>query len=174
MRSIIKILLLLILDFFISLNIAQAGSITTNNKATATLISTCSITGINVDFGNLTATNTPTTLWATGGVQALCSKNANYSIQLSLGNNVDPNNWRRMIGASNGAMIQYTLCQTQSSSGTFGTASGGCTVAWRGTQYPKNATGTGSIQSFPVYGWSSTGFYTPDTYSDTITATITY
>lgn len=174
MKFITKILLLLILDFFISLNISQAGNLTTTNKATAILSSTCSITGTNVDFGNLTANNTPTTLWATGGVQTLCSKNASYSIQLSLGNNVDSNNWRRMIGASSGTMIQYTLCQTQSSGGTFGTATGGCTVAWRGTQYPKNATGTGAIQNFPVYGWSSTGFYTPDTYSDTITATISY
>lgn len=174
MKFITKILGVVTLGILISISNIQAGSIATNNKAIAILSSTCSITGTNVDFGNLTAIITPTTLWATGGVQILCSKNAAYSIQLSLGNNVDPNNWRRMIGASSGALIQYTLCQTQSSGGTFGTATGGCTVAWRGAQYPKSATGTGAIQNFPVYGWSSTGFYTPDTYSDTITATISY
>lgn len=152
-----------------------AGSTTASTKTTATITGSCQISATNVNFGELSAQNgSPATLWATGGVQTQCTKNSSYNVQLSMGNNPDSDNWRRMTGANSGQTIQYTLCQSKSATGTWGTASGGCNVPWRGTSFPLTSTGTGANQSFPVYGWSSTGFFTPDTYTDSIVATINF
>jgi spore coat protein U-like protein len=153
----------------------MAGNTTASTKATATITGSCQISATNVNFGELSATSgSPASLWATGGVQAQCTKNSSYNVQLSMGNNADANNWRRMTGANSGALIQYTLCQTQGATGVVGSANGGCNVPWRGTSFPLTSTGTGATQTFPVYGWSSTGFFTPDTYTDSIVATINF
>jgi spore coat protein U-like protein len=153
----------------------MAGNTTASTKATATITGSCQISATNVNFGELSASNgSPATLWATGGVQTQCTKNSSYNIQLSMGNNADADNWRRMTGANSGQTIQYTLCQSQASTGAWGTANGGCNVPWRGTSFPLTSTGTGAVQTFPVYGWSSTGFYTPDTYTDSIVATVNF
>lgn len=154
--------------------IAYAGSTTGTTKATATLAKTCNISTGNVNFGNLAQQgSSPSIVWATGTVQTLCSKSTSYSIQLNVGNNLDANNFRRMAGASTGGFIQYTMCQTQSIDGVWG-STGGCLVPWRGTQYPVTSVGTGSNQTFTVYAASQTGYYAPDNYADTIVATIVY
>lgn len=160
------------LTSFLTFN-AHAGSTTATTQASALLAKTCTINTGNINFGNLAQHgSSPSLVWATGNVQTLCSKNVSYSIVLSYGNNVDSYNYRRLIGASSSTFIQYTLCQSQSAGGVFGT-SGGCSVAWR-PGYPLNSTGTGVSQNFTIYALTQTGYYNPDNYSDTIVATLTY
>lgn len=152
---------------------ALAGTTTGIFKPNVSLSSSCTISSTDASFGNLTGA--PTTYWTTGTVQTLCSKNVNYSIQLGMGNSPDVNNYRQMTGAVSGDKIKYAICKTQSNvNGTWGGTSAGCSSPWRGSLYPMNSTGTGSLQTFPFYPLTQTNFYTPDNYSDTIIATVVY
>lgn len=152
---------------------ALAGTTTGNFKPTATLSSSCTISTTDASFGDVTGA--PTAFWTTGTVQTLCSKNVSYSIQLGMGNDADVNNYRQMTGSISGEKIKYAICKTKSNAtGTWGGSSAGCNSPWRGSAYPMNTTGTGSLQTFTFYPLTQTNYYTPDNYSDTITATVIY
>lgn len=156
---------------------ANAGSITASTKASATLQGVCTISTSGISFGNIASSGTAQTMYAAtpGNVQVLCTKGTSYAIQLNAGVN-ETNSGRRLRGATSGDLIMYAICATNSFSGSW--ATGQCTAgAWFSDgsyNYPINSTGTGAMQNFPAYGVIQTGYYTPDTYSDTITATISY
>lgn len=150
-----------------------AGTTTGNLISTAMLSSACTISTTDASFGDVTGT--PTTFWTSGTVQTLCSKNVSYAIQLGMGNNADVNNYRQMTGSVSGEKIKYTICKTKSNIiATWGSSTAGCNVPWRGSAYPMNTTGTGALQTFTFYPLTQTNYYTPDNYSDTVTATVIY
>jgi spore coat protein U-like protein len=167
----------LVLALIINISEANAGALTATTKTSATLQGFCSISTTSIAFGNIAAQGTVQTIYAPsqGNVQILCTKGTSYSIQLNAGSN-ETNSGRRLRGASSGDLIIYAICPTASFSGTW--ATGQCSAgAWftdGSYNYPINSTGTGSIQNFPAYGVIQTGYYTPDNYSDSITATVSY
>lgn len=74
------------LMLIISIGTTMAANITTSPKATATLSSSCRMSAIDINFGDITSA-TPVTIAATGNLSMLCSNNLSYSIGISLGNN---------------------------------------------------------------------------------------
>ena len=152
-----------------------AAQTTATPKATATLAKSCTISATGIDFGNVTGSSH--TQWApsAGNIGVLCSNQTAYTIALNMGlDNISHS--RNMVGTNSGQTITYTVCQTQSFSGTFGSG-GSCGKTWRtdtDVSVTYAGTGNGFLQNIPTYGIINSGYYTPDTYSDTITATITY
>lgn len=161
-----------------NINNADAGTITASTKATATISSSCQITATNINFGELGGAAQLVWSPSNGNVSVLCSNNASYTIQLNSGVNNGSASSRYMVGQKSGDKILYIICKTASFSGTWGQAGGQCTNGPWYTQgsfnYPVTGKGTGVIQNYPTYGGVQSGYYTPDTYTDTITATITY
>ena len=69
-----------------------------------------------------------------------------------------------MVGAISGDQIQYKI-----------TVPGNDNQVWNSGEYTYANTGTGADQVFPIKATAtSTTFPTPDSYSDTVTATVTY
>jgi spore coat protein U-like protein len=157
---------------------AYAGTTTASSKATATLGSNCSISATGINFGSITQSGSSQQLWAPsqGNISVLCTNKTTYKIALNMGSNKTGDS-RYLVGNAAGQSVLYTICQSASFSGTLGNG-GSCALTWRtstsGVDIEKSGTGTGAIQSYPMYGIVNTGYYTPDTYSDTITATLTY
>jgi spore coat protein U-like protein len=155
---------------------ANAGTATGLTKATATLASFCSMTAQPINFGNV-AGPTNNQYSSQSNVSVLCTKNSSYTITLNLGVNTQGQTTRNMIGAKSGQILNYMICRTPSMSGTWG-VNDQCAQPWFSigatNYYTVTGTGTGTSQSYPMYGVVQTGYYTPDNYSDTITATINY
>lgn len=157
---------------------AHAGTNTASTKATATLGSNCSISATGINFGSITQNGSSQQLWAPsqGSLSILCTNKTTYKIALNMGVN-SANDARYLVGDNSGQQVVYTICQSASFSGTLGNG-GGCALTWRtsssGVNIQKTGTGNGTMQTIPMYGIVNTGYYIPDTYSDTITATLTY
>ena len=170
MKQLLKLMSLLSLLWFNSL--AFAGSTTSPVQSTAKLTSTCVLSATSINFGDITQTGaTSTNKWATGNIQVLCTKNSSYSINLNGG--TKPGTWRYMTGNSSAATVAYTVCQSQSFNGSF-PGGPGCVTPWWQRYGQVNGTGTGALQTYNAYGVTPTGFYNPDSYVDTITATVSY
>ena len=174
LHSLISICISLVLVLAIPV---QAGTTTATTQAIAKLQGMCTIATTGISFGNIVAQGSSQLVYSpsAGNVQVLCTKNTSYSIQLGAGAH-ETNSGRRLKGVNSGDLIMYAICSTPSFTGSWST--GQCTAgAWftDGTfNYPVTSNGTGSLQNFPIYGVIQTGYYTPDNYSDTITATISY
>lgn len=153
---------------------AHADIVSIIFKPTVILASACSISSSSIAFGDLTATGSPATNWATGTISAKCTRNTAYNIQLNYGLSVDSNNYRRMTGVNAGEKILYTVCQTKASSGSVWGIDSGCVVPWRGSSFPLYSSGTGNTQTFTMYAMTQTNYYRPDNYTDTMTATLVY
>lgn len=165
-----KILIYLITSLCLSQS-ALALSVSNTTKATASLISTCKMNALPVNFGDITAQSTSdTTILATGTgtLQVLCSKSVGYSIALNLGLGGSS---RIMRGSVSNQTIGYGICSTPNLLADKSNCAAGTT--WFNGNVV-SGTGTGSQQDISVYGFVYKGFYTPDTYSDTVTATISY
>jgi spore coat protein U-like protein len=152
---------------------SQAGVASVSTKASATLAKTCSVASANLNFGNLAqTTSTPQMVMATSNLTVLCSKNVSYTISQSIGvwGSVDAN--RQMQGQIYQDRIVYFICRAPG----FSTSSYNCNPQsnWWFNGYTVSEVGTGLVQNIPVYGYAKTGYFTPDTYADTITTTITY
>lgn len=168
---------ILLITLISQTSFATPINLTSNTKATAQLVAACNISATNINFGNIASTGGTQTLWSSpGNVQVLCNKNASYNIQLNAGVNMSGSYGRQLKGSVSGDLLHYAICPTQSFSGSWST--GQCTAgAWftgGPFNYPINGTGTGTAQNYPTYGAIPAGFYTPDNYFDTITATINF
>lgn len=144
-------------------NRVTGGSFT----ASVTLGGTCTITAAPIDFG--TVANLIAGVSANGALSVTCSNALPYTIALNAGSAAGATIAARKmsLGAAGGpGVVSYQLYQD----GSFATLWGDGTT---GATYP--GTGTGSVQSVPVYG-RVPGQATPSsgTYKDTVTATITY
>jgi spore coat protein U-like protein len=129
----------------------------------ATVVSTCSITATNINFGTvgLVSSNVD----ATSTVSAQCNTSVPYTVSLNGGNSgaTDPTQ-RKMAKAAE--TVTYGLYTDAARSQPWGSTIGTNTVA---------GTGTGTAQNITVYGRvppQATG--SPGNYSDTIVATVTY
>lgn len=144
---------------------AQAAVTNTTIQVTATLNPTCEITSAKIDFGLIgIVTNNATS--SNSNLSVKCSNQLAYTIAFSGGN--QGNN--TMKGSQKGEQIPYALCRA--AGWKLSGANIACTSPWVNTNV--NGLGNGKTQAYTVYAYVLNGFYTPDNYSDSVVASITY
>jgi spore coat protein U-like protein len=141
---------------------AAASTATTTFSVTATVQSTCLISGNNLGFGTYTGTAIPTTTT----VSVTCTNGTTYNVGLYPGTASEATVTTRAMTGAGGATLSYALYQDSGHSANWVQTVGIDT---------KSGTGDGSAQTLTIYGNLAAGRYpTPGSYTDTITATITY
>lgn len=127
---------------------------------TAVVQATCTFSATNMIFGVYTGV----VLNAASALMITCTNGAAYTVGLSAGTSSGATVTGRLLTGAGGVEIGYSL---------FSDAAR--TVNWGLTSNTVAGTGNGVVQAIPVYGRLPAGRYVkPGTYTDTITATITY
>lgn len=136
-----------------------AASGTSSFDVSIQVLATCSISASNMTFSSIT-TGTTSNTDATSSLTVNCSNGTPYTIALGNGNNYSGG--RRMTNGTTN--INYYLYSDSGRSTQWNSAS------------TQTGTGSGSDQSFNIYGRIPSGQSVPFTgaYSDTIIATVTY
>ena len=148
----------------------QAASVSTSMDAKIVIQNACDVTTTaptDLDFGTHGVLAAAVNEATAGNISVTCTTGATYNIGLDAGANPSTAgdiNTRRM--ASSGQYVAYQLYSNAGHSTAWGNTIGGNTVA---------STGTGSAQSWPVYG-QVPAQTTPaaGTYTDTVQVTVTY
>ncbi len=134
---------------------------TTSFTVTATISNSCTISAGNLSFG----TYTGTVLNGTSMIVVSCSKNAPYYVGLNAGTATGATVTTRKL-TSGTHTLNYALYSNSGHSTNWGNTVGTDTVT---------GTGSGTNQPLTVFGQiPANQSLIPGTYSDTITATITY
>lgn len=133
-------------------------------SATATVVNNCNITATNLNFG---ATGLlKSALNATASITAQCTNGDAYRIALNGGTTANVAA-RRMTRSGGGGAVNYQLYVDSGLTTAWGDGTGGTTQA--------TGTGTGNSQMLTVYGVvPAQTTPAPGTYTDTITATISF
>lgn len=148
---------------------SMAGSTVNNNKATAKLASSCTISATDFSFGVLTTGVSNTT---TGNFSSLCTKGSNYTITMTFGSNLgyytqcgtQPNDCLRMARSDKTDYIPYYILLPNGRPAGNG---------YDGDPY--YGKGTGTLQILPLTARTQTNLYPkPGSYSDTVISTITF
>jgi spore coat protein U-like protein len=150
---------------FASTSALATTTTTTTFGVSATVLNSClvSVSSNGVSFGNYAAT-APST--ATATISVTCTNLDGYNVGLNPGNSTGATvSTRKMTGPS-GALLAYQLTSDSAHSVNWGQTIGSDTVT---------GTGNGSAQTLTVFGQIAAGQYvTAGSYTDTITATLTY
>lgn len=131
--------------------------------ATASVINNCNITATPLTFPSSPLINT--SLSATGTISVQCTNSDAYKISLDGGTTNATVANRQMLGAANAGKVRYQLYADSAHSTVWGD----------GTNSTSQVTGTGSgaVQPLTVYGLvPNQTAPIPDTYTDTVKATI--
>lgn len=148
---------------------ALAATATGTFQVTATVVSGCTVSAPALAFGNYdTSSATPTA--ATTTVSVYCTVGTSFTTALDVGGNGgDYATGRLMLGGTNGDNLSYNLYTDATYTTVWGDGSGATsTVA---------GVGTGPLVAVPqvVYGRiPAQQNISADSYSDTITVTVTY
>lgn len=163
------------------------NSLTATTKASATLAATCTLSAQNVNFGsvNLPVSNQT----ASSSMNVQCTKGSSYTISLAYGGvygkgtsgyqtcgpdgcEGHPGNtiytYGMMTGSANSDTIAYSIQVPNNAA-----------EVWNAGNYTYTATATGSNDSVPVVATlqpsqTTDKFPAPDSYADTVVATLTY
>ncbi len=135
---------------------------TANFSVTATVNATCTIAATNLVFG----TYVGTVASATSTVTVTCTNTTPYNVGLNAGISSGATVTTRAMTGPSSALLYYALYQDTGYTTNWGNTPGTDTVA---------GTGNGAAQILTVYGKINAGQYpAPGSYSDTVTATVTY
>lgn len=142
---------------------ASAATATATIAVSASVVASCSITANPLSFGDYLSSD----LTATTEVGVTCTDTTPYTVGLTAGNGPDATvTTRQMTGGTTEATLNYALYQDSTHSTNWEDVGGG-------TLTPE--TGTGIQQDFTVYGDIPAGqIVPPDSYTDSITATVSY
>jgi len=141
---------------------AFAATATTTFAVTATVQATCSVTATGMAFG----TYSTTVATSTSTVSVTCTNGTTYNLGLNAGSATGATVTTRQMTGPASALLNYGLYQDSAHSKNWGQTIGTDT---------ETGTGNGSAQALTVYGQVPAGQYvSPGSYSDTITATVTY
>jgi spore coat protein U-like protein len=139
-----------------------AATATTTYGVSASVSATCLVSGNNLGFGTYSGSLVSTT--TTLSVQ--CTNGTTYNVGLNAGTASGATVSTRAMNGPGGATLNYALYQDSGHSTNWGQTVGTDTEA---------GTGNGSAQTITVYGQvAASQFVSPGSYSDTITATVTY
>jgi spore coat protein U-like protein len=136
---------------------AVAATATAPIQVTATVVATCSVTATGLTFASYASTAASA---STSTVTVQCTNGTSYTLGLNAGATTGATvTTRQML---NGAIaLNYGLYTDSGHTTNFATLA--------------SATGTGLAVGTTVYGQVPAGQYvTPGTYTDTVTATVTY
>lgn len=145
---------------------AFAQSASTTFDVTITITSTCSIdtpAATDVAFGP--NPSTATNIDAAGQLNVNCTPGTDYDIALDEGLNAAGGGISARAMANGADLVPYQLYQDAARSVVWGNTLNTDTLA---------GTGTGTVQALPVYGRVPSAGFPAATYTDTVTATVTY
>ena len=141
---------------------ALAATATTTFQVTATVQATCLISATTLAFG----TYNGTLVTSTSTISVTCTNTTPYNVGLDAGLATGATVTTRKMQGPSGALLNYGLYRDSGHTNNWGTTVGTDT---------QSGTGNGSAQTLTVYGQlGANQFVTPGSYSDTITATISY
>ena len=146
---------------------ASAASASANFQVTITITNACdaaSLTVGDVNFGSHSFLDSNIT--ASSNLSVKCTNGAPYQIALSAGANPSTpgdTTSRRMTDGTN--FVPYNLYSDAAYSASWGNSS---------TTGQVSQTGTGAVQTFPIYGKATPGNVPAGNYVDTVQATVTY
>jgi spore coat protein U-like protein len=141
---------------------ANAATATTTFGVTSTVQSTCVISGNTLAFG----TYSGSAIAMTTTLSVTCSNGTTYNVGLNAGSASGATVTTRAMTGPGSATLSYAMYQDTNHTNNWGQTVGTDTEA---------GTGNGSAQTLTVYGELAAGQYpAPGSYSDTITATVTY
>ncbi len=145
--------------------VSPTGAFTTatvNFNVSATGSSACAISANPLTFGNYTGS----LLNSTAGISVTCTSGTSYNVGLNAGTSTGATVTKRSMTGPASALLGYKLFSNSAYTINWGNTVGTDTVAGKGT---------GIGQSLTVYGQIPAGQSASlGTYTDTITATITY
>ena len=135
--------------------------------ATATVQPYCSVTATNMSFGGSVGVLS-SAVPATSTITATCTYGDSYTLALNKGTTSGASfTTSRLMAGSGSATVQYQLYTNSSYSTVWGDGTSGTSTS--------GGTGNGTAQNYTVYGQvPPQPTPAPNTYSDTITVTITY
>jgi len=138
------------------------SSATTSFTITAIIQATCSISASTLAFGNYVGS----VLNSTSTISATCTNLTPYNVGLNAGTGTGATVANRIMTGPSSALLSYKLFSNSARTTNWGNTVGTDTLA---------GTGSGSAQALTVYGQVPAGqFVNPGSYTDTITATLTY
>ena len=143
---------------------ATAATATGTMAVSATVVATCSISATSLAFGNYVGVALP----GTATLTALCSNGSGYNVGLSAGGATNATVTTRgmFVTGTPSVVLNYALYSNAARTTNWGVTVGTDTVA---------GTGTGANQTLTVYGnVPASQFIAAGSYTDSITATITY
>ncbi len=136
------------------------SSSTQSFTVSASVQATCSISANALAFGTYAGAS----VTASSSLSVQCTNTTPYTVGLSAGTTSGATVTSRLLAGSGGQTLAYNLFSDS-----------GYTTIWGSTSNAVSGTGTGAVQSLNVRGQIPGGQYvTPGSYTDTITATITY
>jgi spore coat protein U-like protein len=145
----------------VSLNPVHAASTTATMSNTATVAAYCTVSTGSLAFGTYTGAANATT---SATVTATCTNTTSYNVALDKGTNGSTETARLMKASGSTATLSYGIYSDSGYTTNWGTSAGS-----------QSGTGNGSAQTYTAYGKVPSGqFVTPDSYTDTVTVTLTY
>jgi spore coat protein U-like protein len=152
-------------------SLAHAGTTSTTFAVTATVNATCSATATALAFPAYTPGAGAVT--GTSTISLKCTNGAQPTVALNPGTTAGDAFTQRLM-ASGANTLQYNLYTTAG----FGTVWGDGTGTTKTVQVPAASTGLADVLTLTVYGQlpdsATNKSAVPGSYSDTITATVTY
>ena len=154
----------LILACVMSIGIAvKADTTTANLSVSATVADTCTLSAITaLQFGTIDETTTSDETTA-GELQILCT-GAHAGVTVTMDGGTNESGGTRYMSDGGSATVPYAI---HSDSGHTSAISSG------GTIFTGNVSAN-VVEAIPVYGQVPSGTYDAGSYTDTITATLTY
>jgi spore coat protein U-like protein len=141
---------------------AMSATATTTFAVTATVQATCQISATSLAFGTYTGTQIDTT----STITATCTNTTTYTLALNAGVGSGATTSTRLMTGPSAATLGYSSFRDSGRTLNWGNVQGVDTVA---------GTGNGSAQAITVYGrLGASQLVAPGSYSDTLTATITF
>ncbi|SMC08814.1 Csu type fimbrial protein [Nitratiruptor tergarcus] len=159
--------LALMAGLVISGSILLAAETTTTLQVSATVPEAVTITAHNLDFGTGSYTQETT---ATTTIEVTVANGLNYLIGIGSSNG-QPDS--RCFNTGGSCLLEYELYQDDAYTQLWGDS---CTSAGTHSGTCVNGTGTGSAQTYTVYGklFGIPSLVPAGTYTDTLTVTVVY
>lgn len=144
--------------------VAVASTATSTMAVSATVVASCTVATTSMSFG----TYNSATLSGTATVTATCSNTTPYNVGLNAGtaNGATVTTRAMFVSGTPAVVLNYGLYSNSGHTTNWGMTVGTDTVS---------GTGNGSGQAITIYGQiPASQLVAPGSYTDTITATITY
>jgi spore coat protein U-like protein len=149
-----------------NVNVYVTGStfntVTSHFNVQATVAKACNIGATSMAFGVYSGTQ----INSTSTISVACTSSTTYNVGLNAGTATGATVTNRSMTGTGSSILAYSLFRDSAHTLNWGNTVGTDTVS---------GTGSGSVQSLTVYGQIAAGLSAnPGSYTDTITATITY